>query len=268
MIPLYAGILLMERTFWPTIMLKDREIFSHRIGPLTIFLKRLLNEIWVTGFWDEAVHGDPAELPQKPDWMRVSLPGEFDRYSIQPVMPDKPVIIDTEHSYRFVSKTKTRVYSRVPVWVRITPHGRDDLIISEMPTVELSETWFGGFTDGEFAYALSSTARRILTDDLLEPHLVVCPMEIHNNSSEELKFEKVCLRVDRLSIFAKGNALWSDETVITYEGKDNSTDTETRGVRPIESGDAVKVGKPRSPVRKSIGLKTFRLLKDFHIPGF
>ena len=258
----------MKQSIWPIFTLKDRDVCRHRIGPLTIFLKRFLNEIWVASIRDDATRGDPAELPEKPEWMRMALPGEFDQYRLQPVMPDRPVIIDTEHSFSFVSQTRTRVYSRVPAWVRITPVSREDLIIAELPTVVLSETWFGGFTEGELSYAVSSTARRILTDDLLEPHLVVCPMEIRNNSDDELKFEKVCLRVDRLAIFARGDALWSDETVINYHGADSGTDTEMKGTCPPEAGDAKLVSKPRTPVRKSIGLKTFRLLRDFHIPGF
>ncbi len=263
-----AEIMSMKQSIWPTFTLKDRDIHRYRIGPLTIFLKRFLDEIWVASIRDDDTRGDPAGLPEKPEWIRLALPGEFDEYRIRPVMPDRPVIIDTEHSYSFFSQTRTRVFSRVPAWVRITPASRDDLIIAELPTVVLSETWFGGFTEGELSYAVSSTARRILTEDLLEPHLVVCPMEIRNNSDAELKFEKVCLRVDRLSIFARGDALWSDETVIDYQGMDSSTDTEIKGVRPPEAGDAKLVSKPRMPVRKTIGMKTFRRLRDFHIPGF
>lgn len=265
---LYPEIISMELSNWPIITINDREVYRHRVGPLTIFMKRLLNEIWVASTRDESIRGTPSELPEKPEWVRMSLPGDFEKYRLQPVMPDMPVIIDTEHAYRFVSKTSTRVYSRIPVWVRIAPESREDLVIADIPTVILSETWFGTFTDGEPSYALSSTARRILTEDLLEPHLVVCPLEIRNNSDDELKFEKVCLRVERLSIYARENALWSDETVINYQGMDSSTDTEMKGVRPRESGDAKLLSKPRSPVRKSIGQKTFRLLKDFHIPGF
>jgi hypothetical protein len=258
----------MESTIWPTITLQDRQVCRHRIGPLTIFLKKLLNEVWVCSTRDESIRGEPAELPEKPDWVRMSLPDEYEKFRLQPAMPDMPVIIDTEHAYRFASKTRTRVFSRIPVWVRIAPESREDLVIAEIPTVILSETWFGSFTDGEHSYALSSTARRIFTEDLLEPHLVVCPIEIRNNSVSELKFEKVCLRVDRLSIYARGDSLWSDETVINYEGMDSDTDIEMKGVRPPEAGDAKMVSKPRSPVRKSIGQKTFRLLKDFQIPGF
>ena len=263
-----AGAMSMTQSIWPTFTLKDRDIRRHRVGPLTIFLKRFLNEIWVGSTRDDEKSGEPAELPDKPEWMRMALPGEFDEYRIKPVMPDRPVIIDTEHSYSFVSQTRTRVFSRVPVWVRITPESREDLVIAEIPTVVLSETWFGGFTEGELSYAVSSTARRILTEDLLEPHLVVCPMEIRNNSDSELKFEKVCLRVDRLSIFASGDALWSDETVINYQGTDSGTDTEMKGACPPEAAGATLVSKPRTPVRKTIGLKTFRRLRDFHIPGF
>ncbi len=258
----------MSLTNWPKITLTEGEVQRHRFGPLTIFLKKLLNEIWVASSRDEKRKGEPEALPEKPEWVRMALPGEFSEYRFTPVLPDKPVVINTEHSYRFMSTTRTKVYSRIPVFARITPASREDLIIAEIPTVVLSETWFGTFTEGELSYALSSTARRILTEDLMEPHLVVCPMVIWNDSTDELKFEKLCLRVDRLSIFSKENAFWSDETLITYNGKDSDTDMEMARMIPAEAAGGALVSKPRSPVKKSMGLRTFKLLKDFHIPGF
>ena len=258
----------MSSKTWPEITLTEGEVHRHRIGPLTIFLRKLLNEIWVANSRDDKTKGEPAPLPDKPEWVRMALPGDFSEVRITPVLPDRPVVIDTEHSYRFVSQTRTKVYSRIPVFARITPASREDLIIAEIPTVILSETWFGIFTEGELSYALSSTARRILTDDLMEPYLVVCPMEIWNKSSDELKFEKVCLRADRLSIYAKGTALWADETLITYHGKDSETHMEMKKVVPPEAAGASLVSDPRSPVKKSIGQKTFKLFKDFQIPGF
>ncbi len=258
----------MSSKTWSEITLTEGEVHRHRIGPLTIFLRKLLNEIWVASSRDEKRKGEPDNLPDKPEWVRMALPGEFRVIRLAPVLPDRPVVIDTEHAYRFMSQTRTKVYSRIPAFVRITPASREDLIIAEIPSVVLSETWFGIFTEGELSYSLSSTARRILTDDLLEPYLVVCPMEIRNNSSDELKFEKVCLRADRLSIYAKDNALWADETVITYNGMDSETHMEMKGVVPGEAAGASLVSRPRSPVKRSMGLKTFKLLRDFYIPGF
>ncbi|MFO8030450.1 MAG: hypothetical protein R6U28_11370 [Cyclonatronaceae bacterium] len=258
----------MSKEYWPVISLKDGDVRGHRIGPLTIHLKKLLNEIWVTSSRDDRFSNDPQELPEKPQWTRMALPGEFSDYRITPVLPDKPVVIDTEHAYRFVNRTRTRIYSRVPTFARITASDRDDLIIAEIPTVELSETWFGIFTEGELAYALSTTARRVLTDDLMEPHLVVCPIDIWNKSDEELKFEKICLRVERLSVYAAGKALWADPTLITYHGRDTETGMEMQGAPPAEAEGSKLMNAPRVPIRKSLGLKTFRLLKDFQIPGF
>lgn len=248
--------------------MNNGDVRGHRIGPLTIHLKKLLNEIWVTSSRDDRLNGEPQELPEKPQWTRMALPGEFTEYRISPVLPDKPVVIDTEHAYRFFSRTRTRIYSRVPVFARISPSDREDLIIAELPTVEMSETWFGNFTEGELAYALSTTARRVLSDDLLESHLVVCPMDIWNKSDDELKFEKICLQVERISVYAAGKALWADPTLITYHGRDTETDMEMQGTPPAEAGASKLMNAPRVPVRRSIGLKTFRLLKDFQIPGF
>ena len=258
----------MQNRIWPKITLTDDQLFRHRIGPLSIFLKKSADEVWVASSRDDNRDGDPEELPEKPEWMRIALPITFQEFQISPVLPNLPVVIDTDFIYRFFSQTRTRVYTRIPAFARITPAARPDLVIAELPTVILSETWFGIFTEGELSYALSSSVRKAITKDLYEPHLIICPIQIWNKSDQELKFEKVCLRVARLSVFASRDALWSDETLITYHGTEIDSDIEMQGMLPAEAGKGELVSSPRIQIKRSIGLRTFKFLRDFHLPGF
>ncbi len=258
----------MQESVLKTVHLIDDEIFKCRIGPLSLFLKKQLNDMWIASSRDENRDGDPEELPEIPDWQRIALPEKHQEIQLNPVFPDRSVVIDTENIYRVFRKARSRVYCRIPVFIRVTPKDRDDVIIAEIPTVILSNTWFGDFTEGELSYALSSTARRVLHKELFDPHLVVCPMEINNQSENELRFEKMCLRVDRLSIYVKDGEMWADETLITHHGRDSHSDIEMKGVVPVEAKGALLLSRPRTPVRRSVAVRTFKILRDISVPGF
>lgn len=258
----------MKESVWETVRLEDDVIFSYRIGPLTLFLLKQLNDVWIACSRDDNRVGEPEELPEDPDWQRIALPEEHNEFQLTPVFPDRPVVVDTENSYRIFREARSRVYCRIPVFIRITPKKRDDVIIAEIPTVILSNTWFGTFTEGELSYALSSTARRVLHKELFEPHLIICPMEINNLSENELRFEKMSFQVDRLSIYVKDGDLWADETKVTHHGRENHSDIEMKGVVPVEAKGARLLSRPRTPVRRSVAVRTFKMFRDINVPGF
>ncbi|MDG5768019.1 hypothetical protein QA596_11130 [Balneolales bacterium ANBcel1] len=257
----------MNDLVWKTVTLEDDVIASHRIGPLSIYLKKVFNDIWVAAERDESGNHDPLPVPENPDWMRTALPKAYHEYTFTPVFPDRPVVVNTEYSYRIYPGGNARVYCRVPVFVRISPVDKPDLVIAELPTLILSGTWFGIFTEGEHSYALSSTLRRVITSDLHEPHLVICPMVIHNTSESDLKFEKVCLRSERLSIYEKDGVMWADETKITHHSGEAHSDIEMKGVLPPEAEGGKLLSGPRLNVKKSLAVRTFKLLRDFGIAG-
>ncbi|MEX0680177.1 MAG: hypothetical protein WD097_02255 [Balneolales bacterium] len=258
----------MNTPVWMTVKLPDDEMVRHRIGPLTIFFKKIFNDIWITSSRDESLTGEPAELPAETDWIRTALPEEFRDFELTPVFPDRPVVVNSEFAYRVIKGARSRVYCRIPVFVRITPLNMPELIVAEIPTIILSNTWFGIFTEGELAYALSSTARRVLQKELFEPHLVVCPIEIQNQSDQELRFEKICLRVDRLSIYIKAHEMWADQTLITHHGKEGYSDIEMKGSIPVEAKKGGKLlTRPRTPIKKSFTVRTFKLLREINVPG-
>ncbi len=258
----------MCNSVWETVRLTDEGIVNHRVGPLSIYLKKILNEVWVAASRDDRIEGESQALPPDAEWTRTALPAPYEKFVITPVFPDRSVVVDTDYFYRIYPGSNVRVYCRVPVFVRITPEAKPDLVITELPTVILSGTWFGIFTEGELSYALTSTVRRILEKKHFEPHLIVCPLEIHNTSNVDLKFEKICLRTERLSIYKKEGVLWSDETKITYHSKEEDSIIEAKAAVPAEAKGGKLITSPRTPVRKSFAVRTFKVLRDFNISGF
>lgn len=258
----------MDEHVWKMLRITGDEVVRHRIGPLTLFLKKVLNEIWFAASRDEKRQGEPEALPENPEWTRLALPDKFEEFQISPVFPDRSVVVDTDYSYRIFPEARSRVYCRVPAFARITPKARPDMIIAEIPTVILSGTWFGLFTDGELSYALSSTVRRLLNKEHFEPHLIVCPIEISNEGEDELRFEKINLRVERLSIYIKDNVMWADETLLTHHGKETFSDIEMKGVVPKEANGAELVSNPRNPIEMSMAVRSFKMLREFSFPGF
>lgn len=252
-----------------TVDLPDQEPVAIRKGPLTLFVRKLINEIWVASLQDAHIAGAPAPLPDEPEWQRVALPREYDRLSLTPVLPDRAVVVDTDYAYRVLPGTRSRVYCRIPVSIRIASESDPSVVIAELPTVTLSSTWFGPFTEGELCYALSSKIRRVLDSSLNEPHLLFCPIEIINKSTTELQFEKVCLRTERLSIYQAAEAMWADETRIVWHGSDHDTDVSTHKGIPAEAGGHAKVlCSARDKDDDRISVRSFKLLRDFSLPGF
>ena len=258
----------MNGLIWKTVQLEDDAITSHRIGPLTVYLKKMLNELWIASVSDDKTQGDPHPVPEKPEWSRMALPKEMSKFTFSPVFPDRPVLADSEYHYRLLKDSGSRIYTRIPVFVRVTPKDHPELVLAEIPTITLSETWFGIFTEGELSYALSTTARRRVTSELFEPHLVVCPIQIENKSEEDLRFEKLCLRVERLSMYLNEGVLWADETAVAYNGKEINSDVKTAGRIPEEAKGGKLMTLPRNPVKTTVATRTFKLLKDLHLPGF
>ena len=257
----------MCNSVWSAVQLNDKEVVSHKVGSLTIYLKKILNEVWFAESCDETANEASISLQEELEWTRVALPETYDRFVFSPVMPDRSVVVDTDYVYRIYPGSNARVYCKIPVFVRISPESNPDMVVAEIPTAILSGTWFGVFTEGELSYALSSTVRRILEKEQFEPHLAVCPIEIQNTSDSDLKFEKICLKTERLSIYIHDDIMWTDETKITNHSKESDSVVEMKGELPMEAKGGRLLTAPRSPYRKSFANRTFRLLRDLNFTG-
>jgi hypothetical protein len=251
---------------WGSFNITSDEIIQKKFGDLKILIKKAGDEIWIASkHLDTGETATHEELPQQTDWNRWAITEDNPTIVFSPIFPNRPVVVKPEHVFKVEHGNKVRIYIKIPIWVEIKQTGKTSNRLIELPTVILSNTWFGNFLDGELCYWISSSIHRIIQPDLSKPYLAICSIKIINEAKEDLLVEKTRLAVENLSIFESNGQLYGDETVVYYKGSKDVTQIEVNHKPPKEAGSARLISPPRSPIKKSFTAKTFSTLKD--LPG-
>jgi hypothetical protein len=258
------------KSLWGDRTLAENKVESIALGDLQLWMQYKDSEIRIAYRYiaDRAKSENvPADPPADIKWSRWAGKEDANTITLSPVFPDRPLVVQPEYPLRISPKAQIQVYSRIPLWVRIsTTHDGYKLI--EVPTVRVSRTWFGTPLEGELCYHAATKARRSLSEINPRPYLISCPISIINKSSEGLDFENFCYRVERLSIFEHEGVLWADETQIFYNGEDLNSDIIMSGKLPGSVQQKDLLTEPRSKNPSSIATRTFkRLLEDTNFFG-
>lgn len=245
---------------WGHHALEAEDGHTVRLGPLELHMKRAGEEIWLSC---QRTEGPPVTVNGEAEWSRWAVPEGTTGVRLDPVFPDRPLVVEPEQTFHLVRGARVRIYVRAPLWVSVGLPAPSKVALVQIPTHILSDTWFGDFTEGELAYALPTSARREITPEVFAPHLAICPLVLGNDASDQLEVKKLCLRVAHLSIFARGPELWSDETRVQYQGEDEESRLRITGKVPPEATEAVRVTPPRVPLARGFRARTFARLADF-----
>lgn len=250
---------------WGTFPLAaNREVQFITAGDLNFWIQRQDDEIWIGHLHSrnlKSENGDNISPPDDLVWSRWAPRDISDAIKIMPVFPDLPMVINSDYPLRVTPDRDIHIFTRIPVWLRISI-GKKDAVLTELPTVKLSRTWFGTPMEGELCYWSTTKARRSLQDVEKKPHLVSCPIHITNRTAEDLNFKKFCFRVERLKIFMAGDQLWADETRIVYQGEEQNSDITMSGKLPKGMEKGKLLTPPRKPIQKSLATRTFRKIFD------
>jgi hypothetical protein len=234
------------------------------VGPLTVWVKGVGNEIWLTHGRTGGDGTSPAEAPlDELAWSRWALREEPHHLRIVPALPDRALVVKPDHPFNLTRRARARIYVRVPVWVRVEAVDRTGgrpAVLAELPTTALSDTWWGDFLDGELAYWLSTRARRALTPELFEPQVVVGVIQLNNTSDDDLPVEKLLLRVEHLSIYEHQGWLWAEEVRVDYHGETEGSDIHMDDQAPMEAEGAREITPARTQSR-SFKARTFARLR-------
>lgn len=254
------------QSFWGEYKLPADETNTWVVGPTTLFCKRRADELWVSSHTTDEANKPHAEIVDtEPTWSRWVISSTFEAIRFTPLFPDRAVVVKPEFPFRISVGGQARIYVRVPLWLQIEALTLAPTQITSLPLVSLPSTWFGSFTDGELAYWISSSARRQVEPDLFRNYLAIAPIHIENKSEEELHVEKLCLRVEGLSLFDANGQLWADETRVHYRGSNDISRIELSGKPPAEATAAHLISSPRSRSQRGFAARTFSRLKD--LPG-
>jgi hypothetical protein len=251
---------------WGRLELPLGTTLPHRIGPRDHWFAFRDREIQVatTPVPEGAVTPTP-EPPEGVEWARWAVPGEGRTVVLRPALPNRSVVLQPELPFSLLPRAEARIYVRIPLWIRVEMADTERTLLSEVPTVELSDTWWGDFLEGELCYWLHTHARREMRPELIQPYLAICPLLLVNRSGTDLRVEKLAFRVAHLSLFAHRGGLWADESVVRYQGESEGSQIEITGKPPPEATGATRVAGPRIPVSRGFTARTFARLLAF--PG-
>ncbi len=258
----------MIKNAWGVHPLPSEETVGWQFGTLQFWCESSGEELWLAYHYIE--DGQEPDLtlnepPQRPEWLRWILKKSQKEIRIDPIFPDLPLVVKPEYSFRVPIGVQTHIYVHVPLWAKMFV---EETPIIELPTVVLSKTWFGDPLEGELCYWLSSPALKQRRPNLDVHHLAICPIKIVNRSQDELSVEKICLRVNQLSLFKWEQQLWSDEIRIRFRGKNEISEIDFTQKPPSEASKAKLITPPRNPSKKGITAKTFASIIDLSTLGF
>lgn len=225
-------------------------------GSLTMAIRREVAEVWVHGAHERS-------SPAGTHWIRWAVAPD-DRLELRPGLPDRPIVVSPEQAFFLPPGGEARVFVRVPLFVRLVRVNRDrtETPLESFPSLVLSDTWWGTFTEGEVAYWIPTRARRAVTAEVFDPHLAICPFLLVNRSDQALPIERFAVRVSHLTLFGKGPAAWTDEVRVSYQGANVGSEVRYTGVLPKEAGDVQRLADPREPPPRGLHARTFGRLRS------
>jgi hypothetical protein len=250
---------------WKTFELSDDTLRTWQAGDLTCWYRRRCREVLLSfSHSDVYQQSDPPPDPgPEVVWNRWSLSGDIDWIKVSPIFPDRAMIIKPEVTFRVLKQVKTRFFVRVPLWVRFeVQSGNESTALIDIPTVNLSRTWFGDFVEGEVCYWISSGVQSRIEPDPFRPFLAICPLLVTNRSDNDLSITKINLPVPHLSLFFHQGQLWADDTTIVFKGEGEISQIQMEGKAPAEAALATMITPPRTPTKKSFSTRAFASLKE------
>ena len=233
------------------------------LGPLRIELRREGGEIWIaTSHIDTAdIDADEGVEPSK-DWRRWASADDGFPVVVRPALPSTALVVSPEVPFSVAPRASARVYVRVPLVAQVVLANPEETLLHEVPTVVMSNTWWGDFVEGELCLWLPTTARRSLEPEHFQPHLVVCPVYIENHSDGVLEVDKSAVRAFHLSIFNADGRLWADQTHVTYSASEDGSEIQMSGSPPAEVPDASLIVPPQVKIPRGLRARTFARLKS------
>lgn len=152
------------------------------------------------------------------DWIRVGCGQGDPVLQLRPALPDRALVVRPEAGFRIPPGERIQFFVSVPLWLQVLLCGKGDVVCADVPSVVLSNTWFGSLSSGELGYALRTRARRAADQFEILPGAALSPVRVRNNSSKVLEFERLCIRVPGFSLFRGSANFWTNELSVSYRG--------------------------------------------------
>lgn len=257
--------------FWESQKIVSDQCFEGQIGPLCLWLRQTGDELHIAikriGDNESKKEIKALELikgsePDDLDWGRWIIGTNEDTIKLRPLSPDRPMVVRSEEPLNIPINHEALFFVSFPIWVRIISGESSQLNLYDVPSILLSNTWFGDPMSGELCYSLRSRARRKINNSEPSPHRAICPVRIRNSSTKQLNVERFCVHVEHLNIYNGSDNLWTNEINITFKGESEISQVQYSQNPPTFEPVQNIISEARFPLKKAL-LK--RSLSDFKL---
>jgi len=232
--------------WWGSVTLAVGGLAHWRAGPSTVLAHRRATDWRLWHDTGEDQYAVVAERPRRLDetppegaaTARFSFGETPDTITVNPALPDRPVVVRPESSLIVPPGERVTLYASVPAWMvlqvemRRTRRGRRDkgpeaapVVLLELPTYRPSDTWFGPSTrEGELCFAVRTAARLEVADLPLRPHRVIAPVTVENQGATPLPVTRVAVPMPFLALHVdRAGRLWCDGVQFTQQADGESS---------------------------------------------
>jgi hypothetical protein len=243
--------------WWGTFTLIENESRFWKVGNQVICLDRYSDEWHIAhcpaNQFNPTIPARAVDLPFKTFVLR----NQGNELSLSPTLPDRPVVSQLEHPLHIPAGEKITLYVSSPVWMKISTGKITQILLDDIPTQELSDTWFGLNTlEGELCYASKTRCSPRLAEFSTSSERIISPLLIKNRSKKTLILDQISVPLPYLSVYTDSvNRLWTEQLIIHRDGDDDPSVKVTRGAPRDITGTVTLLTQPRIELKASTSLK-------------
>ncbi|AYA02787.1 hypothetical protein BEN74_07975 [Acinetobacter sp. WCHAc010034] len=232
---------------------------SWQFGSLLFRLTRGLQE------WRLEYHRPAVQYDYEQQWHQINdpefafpQPVKVERYmfkntheSIQlmPRLADRSVVIKPVDPIYIPAGQRGTLYISTPLWIAGFADGQREPLF-ELPVILPKDTWFGpNMCVGEICYATAVDGRTELHQLKTRAFRAVTPIEFHNISHQQLRFDRMNVPIPALPLFYSESTgrLWTSQIKVLHEASDRPPRIRIENRTPPLAGEVTYVHPPREP---------------------
>ena len=220
---------------------------------LSLSIRNTRDECWLDYHYDRVE--DNQRIEGEAQSLRFLLSGSSNTIQITPQLANRPVVARPMMPTELLPKQQTTLFISTVLWARVSA---GEVPLAELPTVRLSDTWFGANTrHGELCYA--SQTRALLNSDNVQysPFRAITPITIDNQGIDNVRLDRINVPVPHLTLYCDGQRFWTSALRVLRETHLAIANLHIDNKPPSQS---VLIAPPRRPIRGGVFERAVDLL--------
>jgi hypothetical protein len=211
-----------EVRWWGEFVLEEEQSRYFKIGNIVLCFDRYNHEWYVTYRSNDYFGDEHPEAKTVIPFKSFAALGS-NEIALTPVLPDRSFFTELEKPHYIPPRQTLSFIISSPLWIK-TEIGKPSMLLDEIPTEILSDTWVGRNTlEGELCYG-GKTPYSARLEELPENSTrVFSAVTVVNHSKNTLVFKELKIPLPFLSVYSDNqNRLWTESLRIEQENAEAS----------------------------------------------